>query len=155
MYNRALDGPDVALDRGQDQLVLCAPCPPGPRDWSVAAGEEMAEQEEGGGCNEDNNEWQQASTWDLPCHAYRHHHCSHLCCGGTKDDQSGIKPMICRGTHAKVRAMERATDAFLSLDAPPSLSLSPSSWSRGRRRRDVIGDEFGNDSGTLRHRHRI
>jgi hypothetical protein len=46
---------------------------------------------------------------------------------GAKDDQSGTKPMICRGTHARVVAMERAVDAFLSLDAPPSSSLSPSS----------------------------
>jgi hypothetical protein len=40
--------------------------------------------------------------------------------------------MICRGTHARVMAMERAINAFHSLDAPPSSSSSPSSLVEGK-----------------------
>ncbi len=88
-------------------------------------GRKWWEQEEGGSCNEDDNERQRAATRNLPCRDHRHHNCSHLCHRDAKDDQSGTKPMICRGTHARVMAMERAIDAFLSLDAPPSSSSSP------------------------------
>jgi hypothetical protein len=40
--------------------------------------------------------------------------------------------MICRGTHARVMAMESVIDAFLSLDAPPSSSSLPSSLVKGK-----------------------
>ncbi len=50
--------------------------------------------------------------------------------------------MICRGTHARAMAMERAINAFLSLDAPPLSLLSPSSLVEGKeeegRRRGQI-----------------
>jgi hypothetical protein len=40
--------------------------------------------------------------------------------------------MIFRGTHTRVMAMEHAIDAFLSIDAPPLLSSSPSSSVEGK-----------------------
>jgi hypothetical protein len=108
-------------------------------------GRQWREQEEGGGCNEDNNERRRATTRNLPCRDHRHHHCSHLRRRGAKDDQSGTKPMICRGTHARVMSMERAIDAFLSLDAPPSSSSSPSSSFEGK-------EEEGRCRGQIRRR---
>jgi hypothetical protein len=55
--------------------------------------------------------------------------------------------MICRGTHARVMAMERAIDAFLSLDALQSSSSSPSSSAEGK-------EEEGRPWGPIRQRRR-
>ncbi len=110
-------------------------------------GRKWQEQEVGGGCNEDDNERRRAATQNLPCRDHRHHHRSHLCRRGAKDNQSGTKPMICRGTHARVMAMERAIDAFLSLDAPPSLSSLPSSSVEGK-------EEEGHCRGQIRQQRR-
>ena len=74
--------------------------------------------------------------------------------------------MIRRGTHARVMAMERAIDAFLSLDALPSSSSSSShsSSSKGeeeedgrrrgriRRRRQIVILGAGRDTTYLRYR---
>ncbi|KAL3816992.1 hypothetical protein ACHAXA_010112 [Cyclostephanos tholiformis] len=88
------------------------------------------------------------------------------------DDPSGTEPMIRRGTHARAMAVERAIDAFLSLDAPsPTInSSSPSCWweqqqqqrvveegrrSRGqylRRRRQIVILGSGRDTTYLRYR---
>jgi hypothetical protein len=40
--------------------------------------------------------------------------------------------MICRGTHARVMAMERSIDAIFSLDAPPTSLSLPSSLVEGK-----------------------
>jgi hypothetical protein len=108
-------------------------------------GRKWREQEEGGGCNEEDNKWRQAATWNLPCRDHCHHHCSHLHHRSAEDDQSGTKLMICRGTHARVMAMEHVIDAFLSIDAPPSLSLLPSSSVEGK-------EEEGRRRGQIRRR---
>ncbi len=161
-------GNDAGLDVGegghhQVHRQLCRPCQAvvcraGLLKRSVPArhvrrgrgiglwGRKWREQEEGGGCNEEDNERQRAATRNLPCRNHRHHHCSHLCHRSTEDDRSGTKLMICRGTHARVMAMEHAIDAFLSINALPSSSSSPLSsvegkeeegrrWGRIRRRR--------------------
>ncbi|KAL3778718.1 hypothetical protein ACHAW5_006115 [Stephanodiscus triporus] len=109
---------------------------------------------------------------NMPRHDHRHHHRHHRArCGA--NDQSGTEPMIRRGTHARVMAMERAIDAFLSLDAPPpqpsssssSSSPSHSSSSKGeeeggggcgrgciRRRRQIVILGAGRDTTYLRYR---
>ncbi len=116
------------------------------RGWGIGLrGRKWREQEEGGGCNEEDNEQRQVATWNLPCRDHRHHHCSHLCHRGAKDDQSGTKLMICRGTHARVMAMEHAINAFLSIDAPPLLLSLPSSSVEGK-------EEEGRCWGQIRQR---
>jgi hypothetical protein len=73
--------------------------------------------------------------------------------------------MIRRGTHAREMAMERAIDAFLWLDIPPSSSSSPRGEEDGeeeegrhgpgrcsRKRRQVVILGSGRDTAYLRHR---
>ena len=64
--------------------------------------------------------------------------------------------MIRRGTHARAMAVERAIDAFLSLDPPQSSSSSSSPPREGeeegrvRRRRQVVILGAGRDTSYLR-----
>lgn len=67
--------------------------------------------------------------------------------GRKRASSSGAEPIIRRGTHARVMAMDRAIDSFLSL---PLSSSSPTGRDRARRQIVVLGS--GRDTTYLRYR---